>query len=92
MALIDLLILLIVAAICGSLGQALVGFSRGGCLVAVALGFIGALLGFWLKDLAGLPEPLMLRVGGSNFPVVWSVIGSALFVAVISFLSGRRQP
>jgi hypothetical protein len=39
----------------------------------------------------GLPEPLMLQIGGSDFPVVWSIIGSALFVAVLSFLAGRRR-
>jgi hypothetical protein len=39
----------------------------------------------------GLPELLMLPVGGKSFPVVWSIIGSALFVAVISLLTrGRR--
>jgi uncharacterized membrane protein YeaQ/YmgE (transglycosylase-associated protein family) len=91
MTLLDLLILVIVAAICGSLGQSIVGFSRGGCLVSSALGFIGAVLGFWLKNSLGLPEPLMLRLGGSNFPVVWSVIGSALFVAVLGFLAGRQR-
>ena len=91
MTLIDFLILAIVAAICGGLGQAIVGFSRGGCLVAMALGFIGAVLGYWLKDALGLPEPLMLRIAGSDFPVVWSIIGSTLFVAVISFLTGRRR-
>lgn len=91
MTFIDLLILLVVAAICGSLGQSIVGFSRGGCLVKIVLGFIGATLGYWLKRTLDLPEPLMLQVGGSNFPVVWSIIGSALFVAVIGFLAGSQR-
>ncbi len=91
MTLIDFLILAIVAAICGSLGQGIVGFSRGGCLVAMALGFIGAVLGYWLKNTLGLPEPLMLQIAGSDFPIVWSIIGSALFVAVITLLTGRRR-
>jgi hypothetical protein len=29
-------------------------------------------------------------VGGRAFPVVWSIIGSALFVAVIGLLTRRR--
>jgi uncharacterized membrane protein YeaQ/YmgE (transglycosylase-associated protein family) len=91
MTLLDLLILLLVAGVCGALGQAISGFSRGGCLVSIALGFIGALLGMWLARQLGLPELLMLPVGGKSFPVVWSIIGSALFVAVISLLArGRR--
>ncbi len=45
---IDFLLLLLVAGICGSIAQSLVGYSRGGCLVSIALGFIGALFGMWL--------------------------------------------
>jgi uncharacterized membrane protein YeaQ/YmgE (transglycosylase-associated protein family) len=91
MTLIDLLILLLVAGVCGALGQTISGYSRGGCLVSIALGFIGAILGMWLARELGLPEVLMLPVGGRSFPVVWSIIGAALFVAVISlFTRGRR--
>ncbi len=90
MDLIDLLILLLVAGVCGALGQAIGGFSRGGCLVSIALGFIGALIGVWLARTLNLPEPFALRIGGKNFPVVWSIVGSALFVAVISLISRRR--
>jgi uncharacterized membrane protein YeaQ/YmgE (transglycosylase-associated protein family) len=91
MTLIDLLLLLLVAGVCGALGQAISGFSRGGCLVSIALGFIGAILGMWLARQLGLPELLILPVGGKSFPVVWSIIGAALFVAVISLLTrGRR--
>jgi uncharacterized membrane protein YeaQ/YmgE (transglycosylase-associated protein family) len=91
MTLIDLLLLLLVAGVCGALGQAISGFTRGGCLVSIALGFVGAVLGMWLARQLGLPELLMLPVAGRSFPVVWSIIGSALFVAVISLLTrGRR--
>ena len=90
MTLIEFLVLLLVAGICGALGQAISGFSRGGCLVSVALGFIGALIGMWLARNLGLPEPLPVVVGDRAFPVVWSVVGSALFVAVIGLLTRRR--
>ncbi|MDT7541231.1 MAG: hypothetical protein QOE33_1135 [Acidobacteriota bacterium] len=90
MTLIEFLVLLLVAGICGALGQAISGFSRGGCLVSVVLGFIGALIGMWIARNLGLPEPLPVVVGGRAFPVVWSVVGSALFVAVIGLLTRRR--
>lgn len=85
------LLLLLVAGICGSLGQAVAGYSRGGCLVAIVLGFIGALFGQWLASLLGLPELFTLSIGGQAFPIIWSVIGSALFVAVLSLFTRRKS-
>lgn len=90
MTLLDLLLLLLVAGICGALGQAIAGYSRGGCLVSIALGFIGALLGMWLARLMGLPELVPVVIGGASFPIVWSIIGSALFVAVITLITRSR--
>lgn len=90
MTLFDLLLLLLVAGICGSLGQAITGFSRGGCLVSIALGFVGAVLGVWLSRQLGLPELFSVQIGTTAFPIVWSIIGSALFVALITLLTRRR--
>jgi len=90
MTLLDLLLLLIVAGVCGSLGQAIVGYSRGGCLVSIALGFIGALLGVWLARMLHLPELFSVQIGTTSFPIIWSIVGSALFVAVITLLTRRR--
>src|SRR5712672_1782546 len=85
--LIQILLLLLIAGVCGALGQAITGYSHGGCLVSIALGFIGALLGSWLAGKLGLPELLALPVAGMRFPIIWSIIGAALFVAVINLIS-----
>jgi uncharacterized membrane protein YeaQ/YmgE (transglycosylase-associated protein family) len=90
MTLIDLLLLLLVAGIAGSIGQAIAGYSTGGCLTSIAVGFIGALIGVWLARAMNLPVLFNLDVGGTTFPVLWSIIGAALFVAVISFISRSR--
>jgi uncharacterized membrane protein YeaQ/YmgE (transglycosylase-associated protein family) len=90
MSLRQFLILLIVSGVIGAIGQSIAGFSRGGCLVSIAIGFIGAVLGMWLARTLGLPEMFVLNIGGTSFPIVWSIIGSALFVAVINFLTRRR--
>lgn len=92
MTLVEFLVLLVVAGVCGSLAQAIAGYSRGGCLVSIALGFVGALLGSWLARLAGLPELFTLEIGDRGFPVIWSIIGAAIFVAVIGWLTSRRIP
>ena len=88
--LIPFLLLLLIAGIWGEIGQAITGYSHGGCLVSIALGFIGALLGSWLARQFGLPELVALPVAGMRFPIVWSIIGAALFVAVINLISWRR--
>jgi uncharacterized membrane protein YeaQ/YmgE (transglycosylase-associated protein family) len=90
MSLPALLILLVIAAVCGALGKAIAGSARGGLLVSIVLGFIGALLGPWVAGKLSLPEPFMVNVGGQPFPVLWSIIGAALFVAIIHLVSRRR--
>lgn len=86
-----LIVLIIIAAVCGAIGRALAGGTRGGLIVSIVLGFIGALLGPWVAAQLKLPEPLMINIGGHPFPILWSIIGSALFVAIIHLVSGRRR-
>jgi len=89
-SLLEFLILLLIAGICGGLAQTLAGFSRGGCLVAIVMGFIGALLGTWLARLTGLPELFAIQIGDTRFPIIWSIIGGALFAAVLSLFTRPR--
>jgi uncharacterized membrane protein YeaQ/YmgE (transglycosylase-associated protein family) len=86
-----IIVLLVISAICGAVGKALAGGVRGGLIVSIALGFIGALIGPWVAHQLGLAEPFMLHLGGESFPIVWSMIGAALFVALLHLLSGRRS-
>jgi uncharacterized membrane protein YeaQ/YmgE (transglycosylase-associated protein family) len=90
MTILEFLLLMAVAGVCGALGQAVAGFSRGGCLVSIALGFIGALLGMWIAGKLGLPEVFAVSINGKAFPIVWSIVGSAIFVAVISLITKKR--
>jgi uncharacterized membrane protein YeaQ/YmgE (transglycosylase-associated protein family) len=90
MSLPALLLLIVIAAICGAIGRALAGSVRGGLIVSIALGFVGALLGPWVARALKLPEPFMVTIGGQAFPILWSIIGAALFVAVIHLISRRR--
>ena len=92
MGLFDFLILLVIAGVCGGVGQALAGYSRGGCLGSIALGFIGALLGMWIARSLGLPELFTVQVGDmAAFPIIWSIIGAALFVALLGLISRRPR-
>jgi uncharacterized membrane protein YeaQ/YmgE (transglycosylase-associated protein family) len=87
----SLIVLLIVAGICGGIGKSLAGYGNGGCLASIALGFIGSFLGVWIADKFDLPRMFTINIGGRAFPILWSIIGSALFVAVLSLISRRRE-
>lgn len=86
------LILLLIAGICGAAAQAITGFTRGGCLVSIALGFIGALVGYGLARLTGLPELIPVTVNDVSFPIVWAIIGATVFALIVGLLSRRRPP
>lgn len=87
------LLVLVVSAVCGSLGARIAGAGYGlGCLGSIALGFIGAALGGWIAGRVGLPPLLEISLGGgATFPTVYAIMGSALFVAVLGLFRGRRD-
>ena len=90
MTLIGFLILLVIAAVAGSLGMALTGYSRGGCLFSALIGFLGAFIGMWVARQFGLPELIPITVQGETFPVLWSVIGSAILSLVLGLFTRGR--
>ena len=91
MSLLGFLVLVLIAAICGAIAQALVGYSMGGFLASSAVGIVGALVGYWLAQVSGLPLLLSIDIEGQPFPVFWTIIGSIVFVAVIALLTGGQQ-
>jgi len=86
MTLIGFLVLLLIAAICGGIGQSLAGYDLGGCLVSIVVGFIGAYIGMWVAGKFGLPEFFAINIEGKAFPIVWAIIGSALFTLIVALL------
>jgi uncharacterized membrane protein YeaQ/YmgE (transglycosylase-associated protein family) len=90
MTVVELLLLLVIAALAGALGQALAGFELGGCLISILLGFVGAYLGMWLARELDLPTLLVVEVGDEPFPFIWSIIGSAIVALVLGLLTSRR--
>lgn len=95
MTLIGFLVLLAIAAVCGAIGQSLAGYDLGGCLVSIVVGFIGAYIGMWLAKEMHLPELFAIRIEGKSFPIIWSVIGSAIFTIIVALIrrattGGRR--
>ncbi|HEY5408482.1 MAG TPA: hypothetical protein VIJ92_15415 [Ginsengibacter sp.] len=86
MTIIGFLILLLIAAICGGIGQAIAGYSLGGCLVSIVVGFIGAYIGLWVAGKMGLPHFYTITIDDKPFPIIWAIIGSAIFTFIVALL------
>jgi len=89
MSVFSFLIMLVIAAISGAVGASLAGRRNTGCLPSIALGFIGAIIGTYIAQELHLPSFWTLTFGGHPFPIIWAVIGSALFVAVLNLFARR---
>ena len=92
MTLLGFVLLLVIAALAGAIGQALAGYSIGGCIASVVIGFVGAYIGLWLAQQLHLPPFIVLQIDGNNFPLVWAIIGSALLSAGLGLIFKYRRP
>src|SRR5438045_8240265 len=96
MTIIGFLVLLLIAAVCGGIGQSLAGYDLGGCFVSIVVGFIGAYIGLWMAAKMGLPHLFEINIDGKPFPVLWAIIGAAVFTLIMAllrrlFIGGRRD-
>lgn len=87
----EILVWLLVAAICGAIGEALVGFSPGGLFASIAIGLVGAFIGSWLASVFGLPSLLTLTFGDVQIELVWTIVGAALFVGLLALFRRPRR-
>jgi uncharacterized membrane protein YeaQ/YmgE (transglycosylase-associated protein family) len=89
MTLLGFLMLLGIAAVAGAIGQAISGYSLGGCITSIVVGFVGAFIGTWIASQFHLPDFLTIAIDGKDFPLFWAIIGSALLSAVLGWFSRR---
>ena len=90
MSILELLVLLIVAGICGAIAELVVGFSPGGFVVSIVVGVIGAYLGTAVATYLNLP-PFLPIGSGPTIDVMWAILGSILLLLVISLLRGLSR-
>jgi uncharacterized membrane protein YeaQ/YmgE (transglycosylase-associated protein family) len=82
----ELLITAIVAVVCGTIAQLTSGYSRGGLIVNIGVGFLGALAGVVVSRSLNAPVIYDLKYRMIDFPIIYSLVGCALFLAAIGLL------
>jgi uncharacterized membrane protein YeaQ/YmgE (transglycosylase-associated protein family) len=90
MTLLEFVVYLVIAGICGAIARAIVGGTGGGFVVSVLVGFLGAFVGTWLARLLRLPALVVVAIGGHPFPIVWSIVGGLVLVIVAHGLTRPR--
>jgi uncharacterized membrane protein YeaQ/YmgE (transglycosylase-associated protein family) len=91
MTLLEFLLYLVIAGICGAIARALVGGTRGGFIMSILLGFLGAFLGAWIAREVHLPTLVQVTIGGHPFPIVWSIVGGVILAAIAHAFTRRRR-
>ena len=88
----DILISLIIAGIAGAIAKSLVGLNRGGCIISIVVGFIGAMIGTWLARELNLPDLIVFYIRGTEYHILWTILGAVIFTAVLSlFTPGKSK-
>jgi uncharacterized membrane protein YeaQ/YmgE (transglycosylase-associated protein family) len=90
MTLLEFIIYLVVGGICGAIARAIAGGTPGGFVISLMVGFLGAFVGTWVARQLHLPPLFAVAIGGHPFPVVWSIIGGILLVALAKLLMRPR--
>ena len=86
----ELLYISVVAVVCALLGLSTSRYSRGGLIVYLAFGFIGAFAGTWISRSMNFSNVPDLTIGATKFPVIWALVGAVLLVAVIGMIVKER--
>lgn len=87
----EFLFLLFVASVLGSIGAGIAGRRELGCLTSIAVGFVGAMLGRWGADELGISDIWVLTIRDTRIPVFATIVGAAVFIAVLNLVSGRGR-
>jgi uncharacterized membrane protein YeaQ/YmgE (transglycosylase-associated protein family) len=78
-----------IAVVVGGLLQGIAGYSPGGCAISLVMGVLGAIAGAWAATQFDLPRLYAISIGGQEIPLVWPILGTILFVIILSLLLQR---
>lgn len=89
MTLVGFLLLILIGGAVGLLAQAIVGFSAGGFIASIVVGFLGALIGTWIAREVGLPQLFAVTVDGYTVHILWAILGAIILLLPLALIRGR---
>ena len=90
MTLLEFIVYLVIAGICGAIARAFAGGTPGGFVISILLGFLGAFIGTWIARMFRLPALVVVDVGGHPFPIIWSIVGGIVLASLAHALMRPR--
>ncbi|MGD0674082.1 MAG: hypothetical protein ABSC94_01605 [Polyangiaceae bacterium] len=90
MTLLEFIVYLVIAGVCGAIARAIAGGSGGGFIISLMVGFLGAFLGTWVAWQLHLPAFFVVTISGHPFPIIWSILGGIVLVAIAHVLVRPR--
>ncbi|NWF49988.1 MAG: GlsB/YeaQ/YmgE family stress response membrane protein [Ignavibacteriaceae bacterium] len=91
MSVLQFMILLVIAGIIGAVAKSLTGFSRGGCILSIIIGFIGALIGNWISQSFGWPDFFSFEIEGRTFRIIYAFLGAVIFTLILGLLTPKKK-
>ena len=94
MDLLTILILIVLAGICGAIAEFIVGFSPGGIFVTVIVGVVGAFIGNAIGEAIYGIFPILfiaIQVGNVILDLFWATLGSLVLLLLLSLLRDVRR-
>lgn len=95
MDLLEIVMAVTIAGICGALAEYIVGYSSANLTIVVLMGVVGAYLGNSIglavqRATDYFPAFVLVSIGGLSFDLVWAVIGACLFWLILVLLRADR--
>ena len=87
MELINFLIMLGIAGLCGYVAAQLMGARRVNILLMILLGFVGAFVGKLIAAFFHFPPILAINTGHLHFPLFWALVGSIVVTGIFSAIT-----
>jgi uncharacterized membrane protein YeaQ/YmgE (transglycosylase-associated protein family) len=82
MTLLELIVYFVIAGVCGAIARAIAGGTGRGFFFSVLLGFAGAIVSTWFAREFHLPPLIVVTIDAHPFPIVWSIVGGLVLVAI----------